>query len=174
MTNLTEAELAHVLRNTGVTVVDNTNMNNSIVTPTPTSTAEDVEWMKVTYHKAKNGSRNRAIKVTVDIGDIRLKFDSKTEFRAWHEVDDWWTGGLDKVENKPIALYLPGRIHYTPDLLIVDNGRLNFIEVKGSFAAYQSGRNSKSNLKVAATHFQWMADFYALVVEKNKWKLEKF
>lgn len=93
------------------------------------------------------------------------KFKSKTEERAWNE----WvpTIGCVKALYEPIALYLPsGR--YKPDfLLLMPDREMWFIEVKGSWNAYQSGRSSKKSLLEAANTFWFMGRWHSLLPKKG-------
>jgi hypothetical protein len=107
---------------------------------------------------------------------------SDLEERAWLE----WIpqqGGVVKAWYEPVTLHLAGG-NYTPDLLLMvedaDTFELWFVEVKGSWSAYQSGRSSKRNLKQAAVEFAHLGRFFSLMpsgsVRKGapiNWKLEE-
>lgn len=101
-----------------------------------------------------------------------MKFRSKTEERAWYE----WVlmQGAVRCLYEPLVFHLQGG-NYTPDFVLVfEDGSMWFVECKGSWSAYQSGRSSKRNLKQAAVEFGWMGDWMALLPDKKQWKVEKF
>lgn len=95
----------------------------------------------------------------------QIKFKSKTEERAWNE----WvpTIGCTKALYEPVSFYLPsGR--YKPDfLLLMPTREMWFVEVKGSWNAYQSGRSSKKSLLEAANAFWFMGRWYSLLPQKG-------
>ena len=100
------------------------------------------------------------------------KFKSKTELRAWEE----WvpTSGCVEAYYETIRVYLNSG-SYRPDFTLRMPGReLWFIEVKGSWNAYQSGRSSKKSLKEAAKMYWWLGRWFSLLPEKGGgWKLEE-
>jgi hypothetical protein len=100
-------------------------------------------------------------------------FDSKLEKRAWTE---WVPGqGAAGAFLHPFVLHLTGG-NYTPDIvLLMPDGELRVIEVKGSWSADLSGRSSKRNLEQAAIEFAWLARFYSLMpVKPNRWELKEY
>lgn len=101
-----------------------------------------------------------------------MTFRSKTEERAWYE---WVLNqGAAKCLYEPLVFHLLGG-NYTPDFVLVfPDGSMWFIECKGSWSAYQSGRSSKRNLKQAAVEFGWIGRWFALLPDKRGWRVEEF
>jgi len=89
------------------------------------------------------------------------KFRSNTERRAWRE---WLPGqGAVAAFYELITVRLPGG-NYTPDFdLLMPDGELWLVEVKGSWNAYQSGRSSKKSLKEAAKTCAWLGRWFSLM-----------
>ena len=97
-------------------------------------------------------------------------FKSKTERRAWN----FWVPTTDCVE----AYYESVRVYlnsgsYRPDFVLrMPDRELWFIEVKGSWNAYQSGRSSKKSLKEAAKLYWWLGRWFSLLpVKGGGWDL---
>lgn len=101
-----------------------------------------------------------------------LNFRSQTEERAWRE---WVTQqGAVTCLYEPLIFKLSGG-NYKPDFMLVfEDGSMWFIECKGSWNAYQSGRSSKRNLKQASVEFGWMGRWFALLPDKRQWRVEEF
>lgn len=100
------------------------------------------------------------------------KFRSKTEERAFKE----WapTTGCIEVLHEAITVHLrSGR--YQPDLVLrMPDRELWFVEVKGAWNAYQSGRSSKKSLKEAASQYWWLGRWFSLLPKKGGgWNLEE-
>ncbi len=131
--------------------------------------------------RPKNQSSATAVKniARARLVEPGLKFRSKTERRAWENYQQWLPqphlNRLVKMKFEPIVFHLAGG-NYTPDFMLVfDDGEMWFVEVKGSWKAYQSGRSSKRNLKQAAAEFGWIGKFFALLpIGKNRWQLDEF
>lgn len=101
-----------------------------------------------------------------------MTFRSKTEERAWRE---WVTRqGAVRCLYEPLSFRMSSG-NYKPDFMLTfADGSMWFVECKGSWSAYQSGRSSKRNLKQAATEFGWLGRWFALLPDKRGWKLEEF
>jgi len=126
--------------------------------------------------------RGRVLRQTKRLKINGREMKSDLEERAWLE----WIPQQKKVVQawyEPVTLHLAGG-NYTPDLLLMvedaDAFELWFVEVKGSWSAYQSGRSSKRNLKQAAVEFAHLGRFFSLMpsgsVRKSapiNWKLEE-
>ena len=102
-----------------------------------------------------------------------IKFRSKTERRAWNE----WVPTTDCVEAyfEPIRVYMNSG-SYLPDFVLrMPDRTLWFIEVKGSWNAYASGRSSKKSLKEASKLYWWMGRWFSLLPKKGGgWNLEEY
>lgn len=112
----------------------------------------------------------------MDMIDPSPAFRSKAEARAWR-----WVDTLEPVRKwyEPLILRMPSG-NYTPDFaLLMPNGEVWFIEVKGAgaFKAYQSGRSSKKSTREAAYHFAWLGRMWVLIEKPIKngggWYLEE-
>lgn len=127
-------------------------------------TANDLRTFEDILREVGRASRERVYGLARD-DPPEIKFKSKTEERAWRE----WvpTMGCVKALYEPITLHLPsGR--YTPDfLLLMPTREMLFVEVKGSWNAYQSGRSSKKSLIEAANVFWFMGRWHSLLPEKG-------
>ncbi len=99
-------------------------------------------------------------------------FKSKTERRAWNE----WvpTTGCVEAYYEAMRIYLNSG-SYRPDFTLrMPNRELWFVEVKGSWKAYQSGRSSKKSLKEAARMYWWLGRWFSLLPSKEGgWKFEE-
>ena len=104
------------------------------------------------------------------------EFRSKLEKRAWEQ----WvpTQSASVVKYEPLVFHLAGG-NYTPDFMLAfDDGSLWFVEVKGNWKAYQSGRSSKHLLKQASVEFGFLGRWFALLPVPAKdgggWHLEEY
>jgi len=101
----------------------------------------------------------------------RYKFDSRLELRAWSE----WvpTQNFVTVKFKRIILRLDSG-NYTPDFFAVTQElEMWFVEVKGAWEAYQSGRSSKKSIKEASVELACMGRFFVLMPGKGEWVLRE-
>lgn len=114
---------------------------------------------------------SRAVGRDVGIGPT---FRSLTEMRAWKE----WVPTVPHINAwyEPIRFNLPSG-GYTPDLAILTKEReFWFIEIKGSWSAYSSGRAQKKSLKEAATIYKQWGRFFSLIWDKDQkeWVLKEY
>ena len=104
-----------------------------------------------------------------DVTAIAPQFDSKAEL--------WWDKygallladelgvGIALTQYHPISFYLPGG-SYTPDFLhVLADGRLVFVEIKGS-TKQRNYRDARSKLRAAAALYRW-ASFYEVIVSRD-------
>lgn len=120
-------------------------------------------------------ARKTRVRVRLDKLNPEPNFRSNTERRAWRE----WLPGQGAVA----AFYELITVHlnsgsYKPDFnLVMPNGELWLIEVKGNWQAYPSGRSSKKSLKEAAALYPWLARWFSLVPlslsKGGAWKFEE-
>lgn len=120
---------------------------------------------------AKRRARARLEKLS-----LTPEFRSKLEKRAWEQ----WvpTQSASVVKYEPLVFHLAGG-NYTPDFMLAfDDGSLWFVEVKGNWKAYQSGRSSKHLLKQASVEFGFLGRWFALLPVPAKdgggWHLEEY
>ena len=100
-------------------------------------------------------------------------FRSKTEQRAW---DQWIpTTGCVEAYFEAITVRLNSG-SYKPDFVLrMSDRELWFIEVKGSWNAYASGRSSKKSLKEAAKMYWWLGRWFSLLPSKGGgWDLKEY
>ncbi len=121
---------------------------------------------------AEVAAANRGQPMQVRDDEPGPNFKSKTELRAWEE----WvpTSGCVEAYYETIRVYLNSG-SYRPDFTLrMPDRELWFIEVKGSWDAYKSGRSSKKSLKEAAKMYWWLGRWFSLLPEKGGgWKLEE-
>jgi len=107
--------------------------------------------------------------------DTGPAFKSTTELRAWKE----WLPTINPIAKwyEPVRFYLPSRTTYRPDIVALTQEReLWFIEVKGSWDAYNSGRAQKKALKEAAVAYAQWGRFFSLIWDSNTktWELKEY
>jgi predicted nuclease of restriction endonuclease-like RecB superfamily len=159
LSNLTEAELSKILAsNPELQIVDDGYTMKEIRIPSRDEILQSI---------MDDTSRIQTIKNPPEI-----KYKSETEARA-HE---WLRQMEDCVEvlYEPIMVRMPGG-NYTPDFLCrMDNREQWFVEVKGSWDAYKSGRSSKKSLKEASKVYWFMGRWFSLLpVKGGGWNMEE-
>lgn len=107
-----------------------------------------------------------------DLSKLIPVYDSKAE-EWWAEKGAWLLGdeiGCPVVDTyyHAVTVHLAGE-RYTPDFLhLLRDGRLVFVEVKGS--TKQKGyRDARSKLRAASVMFRW-ATWYEAIVGRDGWE----
>jgi len=77
-------------------------------------------------------------------------------------------GDVGHFEFEPITLKLAKNTRYTPDFMVVTDGRIEFHEVKGFWRD-----DARVKIKVAAEKF-WQFKFLAVKKVKGGWDIEEF
>jgi hypothetical protein len=172
MPRLTKEELkAMVEKNPDVSIVDDGN---------PMGDKPEVEFKTMKQIVAEVGQKERMKQYDKEAGPILTiehepepEFKSKTEERAW----GLWvpTTGCVEAYYEPIRVYLNSG-SYLPDFVLrMPDRTLWFVEVKGSWNAYASGRSSKKSLKEAAKMYWWLGRWFSLLPKKGGgWNLEEY
>ncbi len=100
------------------------------------------------------------------------KFKSKTERRAyeWLPIET----GCIEILYEPIMVRMNSG-NYTPDFMLrMPSRELWFIEVKGSWGAYKSGRSSKKSLIEAAKMYWFLGKWFSLLpVKGGGWDMKE-
>lgn len=100
-------------------------------------------------------------KMQAKIDKPEIKYRSRTEERA-HQ---WLSDNTDAIEilYEPIMVRMPSG-NYTPDFMLrMPTRELWFVEVKGNWKAYQSGRSSKKSLIEASKTYWFLGRWFSLV-----------
>lgn len=159
MGNLTEAELSEILAsNPELQIVDDGYTMKEIRIP---SREEILQYMT-----------DERVKARAEEDKPGPKYKSKTEEKA-HEHLRKAVANIE-VLYEPIMVRMPGG-SYTPDFMIRRPDReLWFVEVKGSWDAYKSGRSSKKALKEASKVYWFMGRWFSLLpVKGGGWNMEE-
>lgn len=148
-TNLTQEELRKVLADNPDLVLEDDGVPMGEAPKLPTSVREILTQFNREY---------RAQAIEDEPGP---KYKSKTEERA----HDWLLEETKCLEiyYEPIMVRMPSG-NYSPDFMLrMPNRELWFVEVKGDWKAYQSGRSSKKSLIEASKTFWFLGRWFSLV-----------
>ena len=110
------------------------------------------------------------MKTQVHASENEIPFRSELEQVCW----DTWLPTIDHLSAyyEPITLRTSGG-KYTPDfLMVMPNLTMVYVEVKGSWKA-RGGPTSRRRLREAAATFGWMANFIAVLPEKERQENKK-
>lgn len=111
-----------------------------------------------------------------DLSRLVSPYRSKAE-EQWSVINAMWVGDWFRVSvietrYEPLTFHVPGGT-YTPDFMnILEDGRIVFVEVKGS-KAQKNYRDARSKLRAVRELYPWFYWCEARPVTRGAWEFEE-